>query len=160
MITSAMIAPAELPIWERKTIPYRITFGAENAQMYCQMLIGTEAFDTLTDTERREVARVATGEMWTVPETVYTQSDWERDGTLCAVAGQEIEESIYWEMFNVLPPFSLPRNERTAGYDAGFLCSEPHSFSPLGMTYSGFGRKDGRYYYLGLIARTKGGKAK
>ena len=38
---------------------------------------------------------------------VYTTKDWDRDGELNPQLFQEVEHSIYTEMFNILPPYTL-----------------------------------------------------
>ena len=111
------------------------------------------AIPTITVEEYANIAVVANGGMWPVPDAVYTHDDWNRDRDMNAVAGQEIEESIYWEMFNVLCPMRLPRNTRTSGYDDGFLVSEPVTCDPAGkgMLYGAYGTRNGRFYYIGLV---------
>ena len=132
MIDSSMIGARELPIWRRATYTriddnYRM-WRFSSAKSLCEALLKE-------------------------PDAVYTRQDWQRDKDINAVAGQEIEESIYEQMFEVLPPLSLPRCERTEGYTAGFMVSEPDSSDPLGRgcLYSAYGRKDGKYYYIGLL---------
>ena len=39
---------------------------------------------------------------------IYTAEQWNKDGSFAALPGQEIEESIYNDLFNVLPPIDLP----------------------------------------------------
>lgn len=88
-------------------------------------------------------------------KAIYTQHDWENDRIFNAAPGQEIEESIYEEMFNCMPPYSLPNNEETAGYMAGFLVSEPYDFDPATgrARYSAFGWRDGKFYFIGYLTR-------
>lgn len=78
----------------------------------------------------------------------YTREDWQRDRDFKAVAGQEIDEEIYNEMFNVLPPLRLPHNEYCA---AGFRVSEPYTHRDGKPLYMAFGNRGGKYYYLGLM---------
>ena len=90
-------------------------------------------------------------------KTIYTQQDWANDTTFKAAPGQEIEETIYYEMLDRMPLYSLPRCDETEGYVAGFLVSEPYDFDPAtGRTrYSAFGRRDGKFFFIGYLARGK-----
>lgn len=78
---------------------------------------------------------------------VYTQEQWAADRTFKAATGQEIEESIYYEMFNVMPIQNLKDGH---GCDAGFRTTEPYDHIDGKAVYMAFGKKDGKYYYLGL----------
>lgn len=161
MIDSSMIGARELPIWRRVTDTriddnYRM-WRFSSAKSLCEALLKEpstykERYGFSTE-EWENIETVAGGGLWPVPDAVYTRQDWQRDKDINAVAGQEIEESIYEQMFEVLPPLSLPRCERTEGYTAGFMVSEPDSSDPLGRgcLYSAYGRKDGKYYYIGLL---------
>lgn len=78
----------------------------------------------------------------------YTEEQWVKDGVFKAVAGQEIDESIYNEMFNVLPPLRL---KNSCDCVAGFRVSEPYNHDQNGNAlYMAFGKRNGKYYYLGL----------
>ena len=85
---------------------------------------------------------------------VYTKEQWTNDRTFSAEVGQEIEEDIYWEMYDVLPPLRLPKE---SGYLSGFRVSEPHSHEKSKKTgeylghYAAFGKKGGKYYFLGYM---------
>lgn len=87
--------------------------------------------------------------------TFYTHHDWRRDGSFKAVAGQEIEESIYNQMLNCMPPLRLPRTEESAGYIGGFLVGEPYDFDPVTgkLRYAAFGRRDGKFYFIGYMSK-------
>jgi len=87
-----------------------------------------------------------------IEKHVYTMGDWANDRIFSAEPGQEIEEDIYYRFFNDLPPVSLPRTAETRGYSAGFLSSEPNGVRNGKMTYAGFGKKEGRYYFIGYVA--------
>lgn len=161
MIDSSMIGSRELPIWRRATYTsidddYRM-WRFSSAKSLCEALLKEPSTRKerygFSAKEWENIETVAGGDLWPVPETVYTRQDWIRDRELNAVAGQEIEESIYNEMFEVLPPLNLPRCERTEGYTAGFMVSEADSIDPLGRgtLYNAYGKKDGRYYYIGLL---------
>lgn len=77
----------------------------------------------------------------------YTREDWQRDREFKAVAGQEIDEEIYNEMFNVLPPLRLPSGAKMAG----FRVSEPYTHRDGKPLYMAFGNSGGKYFYLGLM---------
>lgn len=80
---------------------------------------------------------------------IYTSEQWAKDGTFKAVAGQEITEEIYNQMFNVLPPQRL--KEVAFGCVAGFRTTEPYTHDENGKAlYMAFGKNHGKYYYLGL----------
>lgn len=85
---------------------------------------------------------------------VYTREQWHRDGTFSAKEGQEVEEYIYWEMYDVLPPLRLPKE---SGYSAGFRVSEPYAHAQSQKTgewlpcYAAFGKRDGKYYFIGYM---------
>lgn len=79
----------------------------------------------------------------------YTKEDWHRDRNFNAQPGQEVDEEIYDEMFDVMPPARMPMREETAGY-VGFCVGEPASTDEDGnLTFSTFGKREGKYYYLG-----------
>lgn len=88
---------------------------------------------------------------------IYTMENWREDGTFSAAAGQEVEEVIYEEMLNVLPPLRLPQEAKNGGYTAGFMVSEPYCSERSKSTgqylvhYSAFGKKGGKYYFLGYM---------
>lgn len=148
------ISACELPICYRARRHYTNLWCISNAYDFCKQLIQLAAVPSITIQEYAAVAAVARGEMWPVPDRMYTRADWERDRNLNAAAGQEIDPEIYEEMFNVLPPLRLPRNNRRVlDYDCGFLCSEPHTSDPIKaeMLYMAFGKREGRCYYIGLI---------
>lgn len=42
-------------------------------------------------------------------KNVYTMEQWAKDGTFKAKPGQFVEESIYWQMLNCVPPRSCSR---------------------------------------------------
>ena len=81
--------------------------------------------------------------------TVYTREQWAADGTLKMAEGQEIEESIYYQLLDCMPPLSLKDKK---GCEAGFRVGEPytHDLSTGRALYLAFGRRNGKYYYLGL----------
>lgn len=85
---------------------------------------------------------------------IYTREQWHKDRSFAAKVGQEVEEYIYEEMYDVLPPLRLPRE---SGYTCGFRVGEPHSHERSKKTgewlahYAAFGKKDGRYYFLGYM---------
>lgn len=98
---------------------------------------------------------------------VYTAEQWKKDRIFNAKPGQEIDEEIYFEMLNALPPESLPRKKAVEALEVynipihkGFLMGEPHSCDKEGnQLYAAFGmndfgksinHKEPRYYYLGL----------
>lgn len=92
---------------------------------------------------------------------IYTAEQWNKDGSFAAEPGQEIEESIYNDLFNVLPPIQLPtaaaqdaQEQYNIPVHAGFMMGEPHSHDKEGALYLAFGRNDygkgTHYFYLGL----------
>ena len=88
-------------------------------------------------------------------DTIYTRFDWRNDNTFKAAHGQEIEEEIYNHMLNCMPPHTLPKNELTSGYIGGFLVGEPYDFDPeYGcLRYAAFGRRNGKFYFIGYMPR-------
>ena len=78
---------------------------------------------------------------------VYTRENWAADGTFKAAPGQEISEEIYNEMLNVMPPLRL---KEAQGCTAGFRSSEPYTHENGKPLYMAFGKRNGKYYYLGL----------
>ncbi len=82
----------------------------------------------------------------------YTRADWERDRSFNARPGQPIAADVYEELFNVLPPYSLPRDLRKVGYN-GFLMGEPHSSDSNGTLYMAFVRHGLQHFYYGLVHR-------
>lgn len=79
--------------------------------------------------------------------TVYTMQDWAKDGTFSAVKGQEVSEDIYNEFYNMMP---IQRLKEAHGCTAGFRTTEPYSHESGKAVYMAFGKRDGKYYYLGL----------
>lgn len=79
--------------------------------------------------------------------TVYTSEQWAKDGTLKMAVGQEIEESIYYQMLNCMPPLRLKEPQ---GCTAGFRVGEPYTHRNGQPLYMAFGKRAGKYYYLGL----------
>ena len=97
---------------------------------------------------------------------IYTSTQWAADGSFKAEPGQEIDESIYNDLFNVLPPLPLPNTAAEEALTkleipvhAGFMMGEPHSHDKEGALYLAFGRNDygkgTRYFYLGLYHKQK-----
>ena len=158
MYDPSTISSRELPVWGKAVGDFDVLWGCRNAKSFCKrlqsLLVNNPEFiSDYNSYELQGIKDVADGKVWPVPDEVYTNYDWDRDKSISAVPGQEIEESIYYAMFNVLPPYRLPRCERTEEYSAGFLVSEPDSADPLGRgeLYSAYGKKDGKYYYIGLL---------
>jgi len=153
----ATISPCELPIQRR------VRFGLEgerfwnikSAKAFCLILCGMpdhERFN-LTHEEWEAVAAVANGGIWPVPDHPYTNENWNYDESFSAVPGQEVTEEIYEDMFEVLPPYSLPRCKRTEEYSCGFMVSEPatHDLNTGKALYSAFGKRGDKYYFIGLL---------
>ena len=86
---------------------------------------------------------------------IYTREQWCKDRSFSATAGQEVEEEIFWEMYEVMPPLRLPQNEQ--GFTKGFRVSEPYCHQKSKKTgeflpyYAAFGGKDGKYYFIGYM---------
>ena len=86
--------------------------------------------------------------------TIYTREQWAKDRTFSAEVGQEVTEEIYEEMYDCLPPLRLPRE---CGYSSGFRVGEPHCHEQSEKTgewlahYAAFGKKGGKYYFLGYM---------
>lgn len=78
---------------------------------------------------------------------VYTREQWAADITFSAEPGQEITEEIYSEMLNVMPPQRL---KKAHGCTAGFRTTEPYCHKNGKPLYMAFGKRGGKYYYLGL----------
>lgn len=152
----AKISSRELPIWGRSG-SWKWYPKLRTAQALCKALAKVpsdrRADFNFSAEEWENILVVANGGIWPVPEKVYDYDDWVSDASISAAAGQEISEDIYYHMFDVLPPLHLPRNERTAEYDAGFLVSEPNSADPCGngILYAGYGQKGNHYYFIGLL---------
>lgn len=83
---------------------------------------------------------------------IYTREQWAADRNFSAKVGQEVEEDIYEQMLDCLPPLRLPRE---CGYSAGFRVGEPYIHEQSAKTgewlahYAAFGKKDGKCYFLG-----------
>lgn len=84
---------------------------------------------------------------------MYTRKDWERDCIFSAKDFEEIEESIYYEMLEVLPPKSVKDTKGIEDYYGKFNVCEAMCHDENGRPlHQCFGKKDGKYYYLGLKA--------
>ena len=121
----------------------------------CVKALAAPRLEQITPEEYAAMEIVAVGGVWPVPDKVYDGDDWERHGQFGAVPGQEVTEDIYEEMFNVLPILSLPRCGIARQYDCGWMVSEPATHDPqTGRSlYSAFGKRGGRFYYIGLLPR-------
>lgn len=88
-------------------------------------------------------------------EQIYTREQWRKDRSFAAAIGQEVDEEVYEEMYNCLPPLRLPNADTTKGFSAGFRVGEPYTHRQSKQTgeftafYAAFGKRDGKYYYLG-----------
>ena len=90
---------------------------------------------------------------------VYTTKDWDRDGELNPQLFQEVEHSIYTEMFNTLPPYKLEsatqqilENQLGIKFVDTFCMGEAYDMDDEdNELYMAFGKaNDGKCYYLGL----------
>jgi len=154
----ATVSPCELPIYDRVSYCSKVGgrfWGVRSAKEYCVALrsLPDPSQVDLTAEEWEAVAIVADGGTWPVPDRPYTRENWHADRSFNAVPGQEITEEIYEEMFEVMPPYRLPRCKRTEGCASGFLMSEPTTDDPrTGKNlYSAFGKRGGSYYFIGLL---------
>lgn len=157
MENTITIPARELPIHRRARAAYANLWDVFDATIFCRELCGRPMIPTITAEEYRAAAIVAQGGSWPVPCQTYTRAQWEKDENFSPVPGQEVDESVYNYMLDVLPPLRLPRNQRTHGYCAGFMVGEADCSDPAtGHTYySAFGKKDGKCYYIGLLTPTK-----
>jgi len=79
-------------------------------------------------------------------KAVYTRFQWMQDRSLSPREGQEVEEDIYYEMLDVLPPARMK--------GGAFLVGEPYDFNEKGeYTYECFDSKKGKYYYVGKMSK-------
>ena len=78
-------------------------------------------------------------------KTIYTKKDWSRDTYFNASKGQEIEESIYFNMLDCLSPRILKNNYFLMGeaYD--------HNGDNFKVRYMLFYKNNNKYYYGGLV---------
>lgn len=106
--------------------------------------------------------RAVLGILKPTPWEIYTANDWRSDGTFKALPGQEITEAIYTEMFNCVPPESLPSGSKHELYErygvlvsSGFLMGEPQDTNEDGKElFRAFGKTEsGSFYYLGLLPK-------
>ena len=150
----AAVSPSEMPIARRARAKDSRLWNIHNAKDFCYLLCGwTENIDLFTHEEWENIAAVANGGMWPVPDRAYTGEDWARDESFAAAPGQEVTEEIYNQMLDCMPPIRLPRCKRTQGYTAGFLMGEPTSsdLTTGKSLFSAFGKCGGRYYFIGLL---------
>lgn len=153
----ALVSAKELPIWYKAVYADTTLWRYRDAKSFCKHLMKHENIDIFgfSTEELKGIKAVSEGRIWPIPEKVYSNLDWSRDGYLLAVAGQEIDSTVYYKMRGVLLPYPLPKCERTEEYASGFLSSEPECGAPYGYKelYSAFGIKDGRCYFIGLLPR-------
>lgn len=148
----------ELPFrWRALRAHYDALWPMRDSVNFCRRLLGLPHVPTITVEEYAAARLVADGQPYPVPDHPYTVEQWRIDGTLSAIPGQEVTEEVYYDQFEVLPPFRLPRCPRTEGYAAGFQVSEAACDDVIGnrILYSTYGRKNGKYYYLGLMPATR-----
>ena len=78
---------------------------------------------------------------------IYTKEDWKRDNSLKCQPFQQIEKSIYDEMFNVMPVNYNTKNL--------FQTSEPYSHmlveDKLIPVYGSYATHKDKYYFLGYV---------
>lgn len=97
---------------------------------------------------------------------IYTMEDWERDGVLRIVPGQEVCERLYYEQMNCVPPKCpdggemLRRAEQLGVRDrrctmTGFLAGEPVTTCRTWYLYDAYCHQGSRYHYLGLMKEAK-----
>ena len=85
---------------------------------------------------------------------IYTREQWNKNRSFAAKVGQEVEEDIYWDMYDCLPPLRLPRE---CGYASGFRVGEPYIHEQSAKTgewlahYAAFGKNGDKYYFLGHL---------
>jgi len=149
----SMVPAFDLPVYYRAVRQYSHLWNRLDAQTFCRALCGLATVTTISPAEYTSIAIVASGGIWPVPDSVYTHEDWARDESFAAVPGQEITEDIYDEMFNCMPPLTLPRCERTRQFSAGFMMGEPNGTEPrtFKTMYLAFGKADNRYYFIGSL---------
>ena len=154
----AKVVAMECPVYRRAlAVDFNRFFYKKSMKDLCIALCGvpdSSAFD-FTHEEWQAIADVANGGMWPIPDHPYTEEDWSRDIEFAAAPGQEITEEIYEDRYDVLPIISLPRCQRTEGYTAGFMVSEPLCSDPETgkLMYGAYGKKDGKYYFIGILPR-------
>ena len=153
MYNPAEIPSCSLPIFRRAISKYEHLWYIRDAMHFCRALCQLAAVDTITPAEYAAAAKVAEGEIWPVPDQVYTVEQWNKDGTLSAIPGQEVSKEVFFDQFEVLPPFRLPRCARTAGYETGFQVSEAACDDVMTnrTLYDTYGKRGGKYYYIGLL---------
>ena len=90
---------------------------------------------------------------------VYTMEDWKKDGELNPKLFQEVEEEVYSDMFEVLPPLPLEKvtqkileNQLGIKFIQTFCLGEAYTTDDEdNYLYESFGKaEDGKCYYLGL----------
>lgn len=90
---------------------------------------------------------------------VYTMEDWKKDGELNPKLFQEVDNEIYSEMFEVLPPYPLEKatkkileNQLGIKFIQTFCMGEAYTTDDEdNYLYESFGKaKNGKCYYLGL----------
>lgn len=93
-------------------------------------------------------------------QPVYTREHWAKDKDFKAAPGQEITADIYNEMYNCMPPLSLPagaadliRSAYGLEITEGFLMAEPYGHNQNGLTFLSFGRTAEQYYFFGEMNR-------
>lgn len=151
--TQDVHSSSELPFRWRATSVHENLWWVRDAVRFCRELLSLPTVNTISADEYAAARLVADGQPYPVPDHPYTVEQWRIDGTLSAIPGQEVTEEVYYDQFEVLPPFRLPRCPRTEGYSAGFQVSEAACSHPIcdKMLYSTYGRRGGKYYYLGLL---------
>lgn len=93
--------------------------------------------------------------------TIYTNKEWEKDVCFNAQKGQEIEESIYWEMFDSLTPkintnhyFTITKSDHLEEIEVSYFLdggTYDHKGENGRARYSLFINYNNKYYYGGLI---------
>lgn len=83
-------------------------------------------------------------------KSIYTMAQWAKDGVFSAKPGQFVEESIYWQMLNCVPPRSVSRGYMQVG-EADGTCPKTGR-----NTYATFAREGGMWKFVGYLPYGEG----
>lgn len=75
---------------------------------------------------------------------MYTMKDWERDGDFKAKVGEVVEDAIYWELLNCVPPLTHTHSLMQVGEPYGADAELPQ------MLFRTFKRTDQGWVNCGL----------
>jgi hypothetical protein len=81
---------------------------------------------------------------------VYTSEQWSKDGTFSARPGQFVDDEVFYQLRDCVPPLHLSRDYMQVGEAHGY------DFDKGKSTYATFAKEDGRWKFVGNVPSGEG----